>query len=131
VPDDVTIAMLKDEVEKDPGARGFIFDGFPRTVAQSEALDAFLSAKGMKINATIALEADDEALIQRLLERGKVSGRPDDQDEEKIRNRFEEYNRKTAPLIAYYRQQGKFHSVNGIGAIEEITGRLKAVIDAL
>lgn len=131
VPDDVTIAMLQDEVEQHPGARGFIFDGFPRTTAQSEALDAFLSSKGMTINATIALEADDEALIQRLLERGKVSGRPDDQDEEKIRNRFGEYNQKTAPLIQYYKAQGKFHSVNGIGSIEDITERLKQVIDTL
>lgn len=131
VPDDVTIAMLKEEVEKNPGAKGFIFDGFPRTAAQAEALDAFLSSKGMKIHATLALEADDEALARRLLERGKVSGRPDDQDEEKIRNRFDEYNRKTAPLVRYYRQQGKFYSVNGIGTVEEVTERLKLVIDGL
>jgi len=85
----------------------------------------------MKINATIALEADDEVLIQRLLERGKVSGRSDDQDENKIRNRFEEYNLKTAPLKDFYEAQGKFHSVNGIGAIDEITMRLGKVIEEL
>lgn len=131
VPDEVTINMLKAEVEKNSGAKGFIFDGFPRTTAQSEALDAFLTSKGMQINATIAMDADDEVLIQRLLERGKVSGRPDDQNEEKIRNRFEEYNQKTAPLAAYYQKQGKYHSVNGIGTIEEVTARLKAIIDGL
>ncbi len=131
VPDEVTIKMLQDEVEKNPEASGFIFDGFPRTAAQAEALDAFLAEKDMKINATIALEANDEVLIQRLLERGKVSGRTDDQDENKIRNRFEEYNQKTAPLKEFYETQGKFHSVNGIGAIDEITLRLAKVIEEL
>lgn len=131
VPDEVTIKMLQDEVEKNADASGFIFDGFPRTTAQAEALDAFLMSKDMKINATIALDANDEVLIQRLLERGKVSGRPDDQDEDKIRNRFDEYNQKTAPLKDYYESQGKFHSVNGIGAIDDITARLAKVIEEL
>lgn len=131
VPDVITIAMLKDEVEKNADARGFIFDGFPRTTAQSEALDAFLSEKNTQVHAVIALEADDELLTQRLLERGKVSGRTDDQDEEKIRNRFQEYNEKTAPLMQYYQKQGKFHSVNGIGTIAAITARLNQVIDTL
>ncbi|MEZ4811561.1 MAG: adenylate kinase [Allomuricauda sp.] len=131
VPDEVTIKMLKAEVEKNPDAAGFIFDGFPRTEAQAEALDNFLESKDMKVNATIALEAEDDILVARLLERGKQSGRSDDQDESKIRNRFDEYNQKTAPLKAYYERQGKFHSVNGIGEIIEITGRLSKVIDAL
>lgn len=131
VPDEVTIKMLQDEVEKNGDASGFIFDGFPRTTAQAKALDAFLMSKDMKINATIALDANDEVLIQRLLERGKVSGRPDDQDENKIRNRFDEYNQKTAPLKEYYEAQGKFQSVNGIGAIDDITARLAKVIEEL
>ena len=131
VPDEVTIKMLEDAVDKNPDASGFIFDGFPRTTAQAEALDKFLAGKNMRIDATIALEADDEILIQRLLERGKVSGRTDDQDENKIRNRFEEYNLKTAPLKDFYETQGKFHSVNGIGAIDEITMRLGKVIEEL
>lgn len=131
VPDEVTIKMLEDDVDKNPDASGFIFDGFPRTTAQAEALDAFLATKGMKIDATIALEANDEILIQRLLERGKVSGRADDQDEDKIRNRFDEYNQKTAPLKDFYEAQGKFHSVNGIGVIDEITMRLGKVIEEL
>lgn len=131
VPDEVTIKMLQDEVEKNQDAAGFIFDGFPRTTAQAQALDNFLESKDMQVNATIALEADDGILIQRLLERGKESGRSDDQDENKIRNRFDEYNEKTAPLKDYYENQGKFHSVNGIGGIAEITERLGKVIDEL
>lgn len=131
VPDEVTIKMLQDEVEKNPDAAGFIFDGFPRTTAQAEALDNFLESKDMQVNATIALEADDEILVARLLERGKASGRSDDQDESKIRNRFDEYNQKTAPLKNYYEGQGKFHAVNGIGDITEITERLSKVIDSL
>ena len=131
VPDGVTIQMLQEEVEKNPNAEGFIFDGFPRTIAQAEALDAFLESKGMRIHGTLALEADDEVLIKRLVERGKVSGRTDDQDEEKIRNRFTEYNEKTAPLITFYQTQGKYHAVNGIGTIEEITTRLSETIDKI
>ncbi len=131
VPDEVTIKMLEAEVLKNKDANGFIFDGFPRTIAQAEALDTLLNALDMKVNATIALEADDDILTQRLLERGKISGRTDDQDETKIRNRFEEYNIKTAPLMDYYRKQEKFFSVNGIGSIDEITERLVSVIDGL
>ena len=131
VPDEVTIQMLQEEVEKNPNAEGFLFDGFPRTIAQAEALDAFLSSKGMRIHGTLALEADDEVLIKRIVERGKVSGRADDQDEDKIKNRFVEYNEKTAPLIAYYKAQGKYHAVDGIGTVEEITVRLSKAIDQI
>lgn len=131
VPDSVTIDMLKAEVEKNPDTAGFLFDGFPRTIAQANALDVFLQEKGWKVTATIALEADDEVLVQRLLERGKTSGRADDQDEAKIRFRYQEYNEKTAPLIAFYDAQGKFHAVNGIGEIAEITERISKVIDTL
>ena len=131
VPDEVTIQMLQEEVEKNPNAEGFIFDGFPRTIAQAEALDAFLESKGMRIHGTLALEADDEVLIKRLVERGKVSGRADDQDEGKIRTRFAEYNEKTAPLISFYQTQGKYHAINGIGTIEEITTRLSETIDKI
>ena len=131
VPDEVTIQMLQEEVEKNPNAEGFLFDGFPRTIAQAEALDTFLSSKGMRIHGTLALEADDEVLIKRIVERGKVSGRADDQDEDKIKNRFVEYNEKTAPLIAYYKAQGKYHAVDGIGTVEEITVRLSKAIDQI
>ncbi|RXR17857.1 adenylate kinase [Flavobacterium amnicola] len=131
VPDSLTINMLEDEVEKNPHSDGFLFDGFPRTLAQAGALDLFLASKNQKITATIALEADDEILVQRLLERGKTSGRIDDQDEEKIRNRYQEYNEKTAPLMDYYKEQNKFYAVNGIGTIAEITERLSNVIENL
>ncbi|HQE33320.1 MAG TPA: adenylate kinase [Flavobacterium alvei] len=131
VPDEVTIKMLQSEVEKNQDAAGFLFDGFPRTIAQAEALDAFLATKNDKITATVALEANDEILVARLLERGKTSGRPDDQDEEKIRNRYQEYNEKTAPLMDYYTKQNKFYAVDGIGSIADITERLSKVIDNL
>ena len=131
VPDAVTIQMLQSEVDKNPQAAGFLFDGFPRTIAQAEALDAFLESKKHNITATVALEADDNILVQRLLERGKTSGRPDDQDEEKIRNRYDEYNQKTAPLTNFYKNQDKFYAVNGIGSIAEVTERLSLVLDQL
>ena len=131
VPDEVTIQMLQSEVDKNPQTSGFLFDGFPRTIAQADALDQFLESKNQSVTATIALEANDEILVQRLLERGKTSGRPDDQDEEKIRNRYLEYNQKTAPLMHYYDVQGKFHAVDGIGSIAEITQRLSTVINNL
>ncbi|MBD3583715.1 adenylate kinase [Flavobacterium selenitireducens] len=131
VPDEVTTKMLIDAVNANPGAKGFLFDGYPRTISQAEALDAFLESKGTQNTATIALEADDNILVARLLERGKTSGRIDDQDEDKIRNRYQEYNEKTAPLMDYYKQQGKFHAVDGIGEIAEITSRLGNVIDNL
>ena len=129
VPDEVTIQMLQSEVDKNPHSSGFLFDGFPRTLAQAEALDRFLESKDQSITATVALEANDDILVARLLERGKTSGRPDDQDEEKIRNRYDEYNQKTAPLMDYYQNQGKFYGVDGIGSIEEVTHRLTVVFD--
>ena len=131
VPDEVTIQMLQSEVDKNPQSAGFLFDGFPRTLAQAAALDSFLHTKQQNITATVALEADDTILIQRLLERGKTSGRPDDQDEAKIRNRYDEYNQKTLPLMNFYEAQGKFHKVDGIGTIQEVTERLEKVFDSL
>ncbi len=132
VPDSVTINMLSDEVDRSiTQAKGYIFDGFPRTIAQAEALDAFLSEKGMQVDATIALEADEDELTARLLERGKTSGRTDDTDETKIRTRFAEYNAKTAPLIEFYKKQNKLYSVNGIGEIDQITERIASIIASL
>lgn len=131
VPDEVTIQMLQSEVDKNPQSAGFLFDGFPRTLAQAAALDNFLESKDQNITATVALDADDSVLVARLLERGKTSGRPDDQDEVKIRNRYQEYNEKTAPLMDYYKGQNKFHAVNGIGTILEVNERLNFVFDNL
>jgi adenylate kinase len=131
VPDAVTIKMLQSEVDQHQDSAGFLFDGFPRTIAQAEALDAFLSSKNQQINVTLAIDADDDVLVKRLLQRGKTSGRPDDQDEEKIRNRYEEYNEKTAPLVAYYQKQNKYHAVDGIGTIAEVTERLTQVLKTI
>ena len=131
VPDEVTINMLKAEVEKQPDANGFIFDGFPRTQSQADALDAFLSDKGEQINAMIALEVPEDTLVTRLLERGKTSGRTDDTDESKIRNRFNEYNTKTAILKDYFNEQNKYYGINGVGSIEDITKRIAGVFDTL
>ena len=132
VPDSVTIDMLAAEVDLSIAhAKGYIFDGFPRTTAQAEALDALLSEKGMQVDATIALQADEDELTARLLERGKTSGRTDDTDETKIRTRFTEYNAKTAPLIEFYKKQNKLHSVNGIGEIDQITERIASIIASL
>ena len=131
VPDQVTIKMLEEEVKQNTNAKGFLFDGFPRTKSQAEALDNFLENNKMEINATISLEVEDNVLIKRLLERGKSSGRIDDQNESKIINRFKEYNKKTAPLKTYYNDQNKFYSVSGIGSIDIITNRLVQVIDSL
>ncbi|MFT4698339.1 MAG: adenylate kinase [Flavobacteriaceae bacterium] len=131
VPDQVTIDMLKAEVEKNPEANGFIFDGFPRTESQAKALDDFLAEKGASINGMIAIEVPENLLVERLLKRGETSGRADDQDESKIRNRFNEYETKTAILKNYYAEQNKYYGVDGVGSIEEITSRLCEVIDTL
>ncbi|MBQ23230.1 MAG: adenylate kinase [Flavobacteriaceae bacterium] len=129
VPDEVTIKMLEAEVNKHLNANGFIFDGFPRTTIQAEILDQFLSTLKLSISMTIALEVDENLLIDRLINRGKDSGRADDQDRSKIQNRFEEYNNKTYPLINYYKNQNKFFEVNGVGDINEISARIFNTID--
>lgn len=130
VPDNVTIKMLEAEVNKSPDSNGFIFDGFPRTTIQAEMLDEFLQTKDLSISMTIALEVDEDILIERLINRGKESGRVDDQDKSKIQNRFEEYNKKTSTLIDYYKNQKKFYTVQGLGKINEITQRIYNLIDS-
>ena len=131
VPDIVTIKMLENEVTENKGVKGFIFDGFPRTLNQAESLDIFLESVNQKINATIALEVDEDELITRLLDRGKTTNRSDDQDIQKIKNRFNEYNNKTSVLINFYQKQSKFYSVNGHGSVEDITSRLFNLVDSL
>ena len=131
VPDGVTIKMLNAEVEKNPGANGFVFDGFPRTAAQAEALAILMEEKSSQINAMVALEVDDEVLVGRLLERGKTSGRADDADEAIIRERVAEYYRKTDILKDFYKGKDRYFGVNGVGTIQEITARLSEVFDRL
>lgn len=131
VPDEVTIDMLKAEVNSNPEAKGFIFDGFPRTESQAESLDAFLTEKNESINGMVALEVPEDLLVERILNRGKTSGRSDDQDVEKIKNRFQEYETKTSILKDYYQNQNKYFGIDGVGSIEEITTRLEKVFDGL
>ena len=124
VSDDIVIGMIEAKLDANPNANGFIFDGFPRTQAQAVALDDLLQKKGTAISAMLALEVANEELVKRLLLRGKDSGRPDDANEEIIRNRVNEYNNKTLPLKKYYSEQAKFHSINGIGSIDSIFNQL-------
>ena len=130
VPDEVTIKMLENEIKENPQSKGFLFDGFPRTIAQAESLDKFLKSIDMQINATIALDVDEQELISRIIDRGKTSNRSDDQDIEKIQNRFNEYNIKTSTLSRYYKDQKKFFEVDGSGTVDEITKRLFDLIDS-
>lgn len=125
VSDDIVIGMIESKIDSNPQAKGFIFDGFPRTQAQAIALDDLLQKKGTAIGAMLALEVDNEELVKRLLLRGKDSGRPDDQNESIIRNRVNEYNNKTLPLKKYYSEQTKFHSINGIGSVDSIFKQLQ------
>jgi len=130
VPDEVTINMLEAEVNKFPNAKGFIFDGFPRTIPQAEALDKFLNKRNAPITLMLALEVPQQELINRLLLRGKDSGRADDQDENVVKNRIKVYNEQTAVAAAFYQNQNKYFAVNGLGKIDEIFDRLCKTIDA-
>ena len=131
VPDEIVIGMIRSKVESSLDANGFIFDGFPRTVAQAEALDTLLHELGTSITVLMALVVEEEELIKRLLNRGKDSGRADDADESIIHNRIAEYENKTAPLIGFYKEQEKFSSIEGTGSIDDIFNRLCNAIDAL
>ncbi len=130
VPDEVVIGMIEAKIDANRNANGFIFDGFPRTTAQAESLDKMLAKKGTSISLMLALEVEDSELIKRLLNRGFESGRADDQNEQIISKRINEYNNKTAPLKQFYQEQGKFYSVNGIGSVNEIFNSLSEVITA-
>lgn len=129
VPDEVVVGMIRNRLEDSPEAKGFIFDGFPRTRAQAEALDATLDKIGSHISMMLALEVEEEELVKRLLGRGATSGRPDDQSEEVVRKRIREYEDKTAPLKDYYKAQGKLRRIQGMGSIAEITTKLTSAID--
>ena len=130
VPDSVVIGMIDAALDANPGAKGFLFDGFPRTVAQAEALDELLQRKNSQINSFIALDVSREELVSRLLNRGKTSGRSDDTNEEIIRARLIEYENKTAPVAGYYERQGKLEHIIGEGSIDQIFELLCSRIDA-
>jgi len=131
VPDEVVIGMIENKLDKNEGAKGFIFDGFPRTVAQAKALDKLLTEKNTEITAMLALEVEHDELVKRLLNRGKDSGRADDKDESIIENRIKVYHDETSPLIDYYKAQQKFYGIKGTGSIDEIFERLCQSVDSL
>ncbi len=131
VPDEVTINMLKAEVMKHENPNGFIFDGFPRTTAQADALDVFLGEMGTAITRMISLDVEEEELRTRLANRAKDSGRVDDADPKIIQNRIDIYKKETAPVKDFYLKQDKWIKIDGLGTIEEITGRLFDAVDSL
>ena len=131
VPDQVVIGMIKSQIEQNPDAKGFIFDGFPRTTAQAEALDKMLNEKEMGITSMVALDVPNEELVNRLMKRGEVSGRADDQSLDVIANRIDVYHQKTKPLIGYYSAQDKYNPISGVGEIMEIFDRLNSFIEGL
>ena len=132
VPDQVTIDMLIDELKKPTDAQGFIFDGFPRTAFQTEALEGIVKdVLNDQIDICLSLVVEDEILVKRLLERGKTSGRSDDADENIIRNRIKEYYTKTAEVAELYKKQGKYVEVNGVGEIAEIAEKLYTEVEKI
>ena len=131
VPDEVVIGMIASKLDNNPGANGFIFDGFPRTAAQATALDNLLVEKGTAISGMLSLKVEDAELIRRLLARGKDSGRADDQNESIIANRINEYNTKTAPLKEYYSAQDKLYEIEGKGTVENIAEELNNLVNPM
>jgi adenylate kinase len=130
VPDEVVIGMIDSSLEKNPGAKGFLFDGFPRTAAQAEALDKLLALKKTSITKVLALEVSEEELVKRLLKRGETSGRSDDTNEEVIRKRFAVYQKETSAVADHYKALGKFESIKGEGTVDEIFESLTNAIEA-
>lgn len=128
VPDEITVGMLKNKIVQFPDCNGFIFDGFPRTTPQADALKVLLTSMDQDISSLIALDVDDEELVQRLLERGKSSGRADDANEEVVRNRLDVYKKETAPVYNYYDKIGLAQTIPGVGTIQEINDRLNTLI---
>ncbi|MEO6731204.1 MAG: adenylate kinase [Ferruginibacter sp.] len=131
VPDEVVIGMISSALEANPDTKGFLFDGFPRTSAQAEALDKLLELKGTSINMMLAMDVSEEELVNRLLKRGQTSGRSDDNNEGVIRARIAEYNNKTAAVADYYKKFDKIVKVRGEGGIDEIFEELCKEIDAV
>lgn len=130
VPDEVVIRMVEEKINETKNTEGFIFDGFPRTTAQAEALDEMLAHHGLSISGMIALDVPEETLKIRIKERGKTSSRADDQDDKKINTRIKVYLDETLPVADYYSKQGKFQKINGVGEIEQIFKDITSVIDS-
>jgi adenylate kinase len=131
VPDEVTLGLFQNKLEAHPKAKGFIFDGFPRTVAQAEALDKLLTDKNMPLNAFVELAVPENLLIDRLLGRGEKSGRADDSNELVIKKRLAVYQQETAVVANYYQQKNKAHQINGVGSVQDIFERLCDILETL
>jgi len=131
VPDEIVIGMVDDKIKNTVDSNGFIFDGFPRTVPQAEALDQLLSSVNESISTMISLEVPENELKTRLRNRAKISGRVDDQDDEKIRTRIDEYQEKTLPVASFYRAKGKLVKIGGVGSIDKIFDSIRKVLDPL
>jgi adenylate kinase len=129
VPDQVTTDMLIDEIRKPTNAAGFIFDGYPRTAVQTEALEKIVKELNDEIDVCLSLVVEDKILVERLLKRGEISGRSDDSNVEIIENRIKEYYAKTAEVAELYKQQGKYVEINGVGDIDEISEKLFAEVE--
>ena len=129
VPDVVVIGMIDSSLEKHADAKGFLFDGFPRTIAQAEALDRLLALKKTGICKVLALDVTEDELVKRLVKRGETSGRSDDTNEEVIRKRFNVYKDETEPVAEYYKSQGKLEKIHGEGSVEEIFSKLNHCIE--
>jgi adenylate kinase len=124
VPDEVVIEMIAHKIDNSKGSAGFLFDGFPRTVAQTISLEKMLNERGMKIDKMLVLDVDHDELVKRLIARAELSGRPDDKDPAVIENRIDVYKEKTEPIINYCNQKGLYQAVNGMGSIDDIFKRL-------
>jgi adenylate kinase len=131
VPDEVVIEMIANKIDKSKGSAGFLFDGFPRTVAQTVSLEKMLNERGMKIDQMLVLDVEHDELVKRLIARAEQSGRPDDKDPAVIENRIEVYKEKTEPIINYCNQKGLFQPVNGMGSIDDIFERLSDYMNKL
>lgn len=131
VPDEVVIEMIASKIDSTKDKAGFLFDGFPRTVAQTEALEKMLNARGMKLDSMLVLDVDHDELVKRLIMRAEQSGRPDDKDPAVIENRIDVYKSKTEPIIEYCRKRGIYEPVNGVGSIDEIFDRLSVKVEIL
>ena len=129
IPDDLIINMLEKKVDENINAEGILYDGFPRTVKQAEALDVMFEKKGLKLDTVLCLTADHDTLVARLLNRAKDSGRADDADVNVIENRIKVYNEQTLPVAEYYKNQGKSVEINGIGEITDIFNTICEAID--
>ena len=129
VPDEVVVEMIANKVDSTKNTAGFLFDGFPRTIAQTVALEKMLNKRGMKIDIMLVLDVDHDELVKRLIARAEVSGRADDKDPAVIENRIDVYKEKTEPIIDYCRNKGIYKPVNGVGSIDDIFDRLSVIVE--